>query len=138
MSPSEPLTQLAERSHEQLARSQLCIGRAQALLATTAQRLRHTPAVLPRLPVERAPSGQLPAHRFGPQVRAILSEAFELGSEKVVRDADELAGLDEPLDDLLVRICRRHTWPAATGAIYLGALRSALLSRPTGTPWDDL
>ena len=70
---------------------------------------------------------------------AILAEAYEIGDSKRVQiDARELNRWTLPLDDFATRLGRVHGWQAETVAVYIGALRSALLDRHAPTPWDDL
>jgi len=83
-------------------------------------------------------SGKIVNAARTPREMVILSQAWELPVDEVIADLETLSRWMDPLDEFLVSVCAAYEWDAGTGAIYLGALRSALLARRTPSPWDDL
>jgi hypothetical protein len=55
-----------------------------------------------------------------------LAQAFELTAQEVLTDAQQIVGWNEPGDDLLVSLERRHAWSAERALRYLVSVRSAL------------
>jgi len=135
-----------ERSHANLEANRQCIAAARELLVATA-RLRRVAAsplgrhqsappeglIGPMEALEQIVNAALP-----PSGIVILSQAWELPVDEVIADLETLSRWMDPLDEFLVSVCAAYEWDAGTGAIYLGALRSALLARRTPSPWDDL
>jgi hypothetical protein len=55
-----------------------------------------------------------------------LAQAFELTAQEVQTDAQQIVTWQEPGDDLLVLLQRRHAWGAERALRYLVSVRSAL------------
>jgi hypothetical protein len=124
---------LADRTWLRLLVSRDCISRTRTLLAWTGCRL-GTSVGGPRTPIAQVRCSPEP---LDASARDILAAAYEIGPRLVAGDARALAGWDAPFDDLFDRVCRLHDWDVATGAIYLGALRSALHAGVPQCPWLD-
>ena len=155
------LAAVADQQLRDLTLTRECVTSTRALLETTRSRLRrgHSnselsgclergPAAPWKLPgpvglslsaQEDAGSAVIWARRreLSAQTRDILASAYEVSGAAVAADAEALSNWASPFDELIAQICHSHTWAAEMGAIYLGALRSALLGREPTSPWLD-
>jgi hypothetical protein len=59
----------------------------------------------------------------GQRALRIVSNAGEVGWRELIRDVRTAWTWQGPADDLVVRICRDHTWPAELTVGYLAALQ---------------
>ena len=139
-----------ERSHANLEANRRCITAARELLVATAEHQRMAASHQERHqfgPLEffsgpqRGPMdslGQIVNPARTPSAIVILSQAWELPVNEIIADLETLSRWMDPLDEFLVCVCAAYQWDAGSGAIYVGALRSALLARCAPSPWDDL
>ena len=55
-----------------------------------------------------------------------IASGFTVSVADVMLDAEQVAGWNDPADDLLVWLARRHGWTARGALAYLLSLRNAL------------
>jgi hypothetical protein len=60
----------------------------------------------------------------------LIGDVFKLPIAEIMTDARVVAAWQDPSDELLVRLARRHAWQAGVALTYLASLRSALRVEP--------
>ncbi len=116
----DQLASLADQTWLRLATNRDRISNARLLLASTANRLQ---------------TNSRSSVAIDDRARDLLAAAYEIDVSRVAIETRAIQEWDAPFDDLLRRICRSHAWDAATGVVYLGAVRSALNSGSVECPW---